>query len=228
MLGARLHDAFGQAGAGSLFLDVNAAWRPAPDWRLAAAWRQGYTAARAGGLVARGSRLASNAWSIDLARGSVFAPGDSLALRLTQPLRVSSGGLNLELPVAYSYDTLTATNAIQRLTLSPKGREIAGELAWRGPAVERHGGGEPVLSQGSRPLRQPARRQGPGPELARRVLNGRSGRPRVRMTPQGGVESPASHRHPGLDPGSRCSQLAKESGIPGQARDDGQNDHKLR
>ena len=133
VLGARLHDAFGQGGSDSVFLDANMAWRFAADWRLGAAWRQGFTLARSGGLVAPGSRIASNAWSIDLERGSMFRAGDSLALRVIQPLRVSSGGLNLDLPVAYSYDTLAATNAIQQLSLSPRGRELTTELAWRGP-----------------------------------------------------------------------------------------------
>ena len=132
VLGARLHDAFGGRGADTLFFDASAVWPFAPGWRLGGAWRQGFTRARAGGRVAGGSRLASNAWSLDLARGDVFASGDSLALRISQPLRVQSGGLNLDLPVAYSYATLAATSAISLVNLSPKGREITGELAWRG------------------------------------------------------------------------------------------------
>jgi len=53
-------------------------------------------------------------------------------MRVAQPLRVQSGGLNFDLPVAYSYDTLTATNGISTVNLSPSGREIDGEFAWRG------------------------------------------------------------------------------------------------
>ena len=133
LLGARMHDAFGQSGADSVFLDANMAWRLAADWRLGAAWRQGFTKAHAGGLVAPGSRLVSSGWSVDLERSGVLPAGDSLALRVTQPLRVNLGGLRLDLPVAYSYDTLAATNAFQLLSLSPHGREVTSELAWRGP-----------------------------------------------------------------------------------------------
>jgi hypothetical protein len=133
VLGARLHDAFGAGGADSLFLDARSAWAFAPGWRLGAAWRQGFTHARSGGLIAPGSRLTSNAWSLDVQRGDLFASGDTLALRVSQPLRVQSGGLNLDLPVAYSYETLSATNGISVLNLSPKGRELTSELAWRGP-----------------------------------------------------------------------------------------------
>jgi hypothetical protein len=82
--------------------------------------------------IAPGSRIVSNGWSLDLERTSLFTDGDSLALRLSQPLRVQSGGINLNLPVAYSYETLNATNGIESLALNPQGREIDAELAWRG------------------------------------------------------------------------------------------------
>ena len=133
VLGAWLHDALGAAGADSLFMDAVSGWNFAPGWRLGAAWRHGHTSARQAGLVASGSRLTSNAWALDVSRSPFFTPGDSLALRVSQPLRVSSGGLNFDLPVAYSYETLTATQGIRRLPLSPHGREVTTELAWRGP-----------------------------------------------------------------------------------------------
>ncbi len=133
ILGARLHDAFGPRGADSLFLDARAAWAFAPQWRLAGAWRQGFTHARAGGAITAGSKLASTAWSLDLERRALFAASDTLALRVSQPLRVGSGGVRLDLPVAYDYDTLATTNAFTNLSLAPKGRELDAELAWRGP-----------------------------------------------------------------------------------------------
>ncbi len=133
ILGARLHDAFGSRGADSLFLDAHLGWQPAQNWQLGADWRQGFTHARLAGLVDAGSRLSSNGWAVNLVRADLFKPGDTLALRLSQPLRVQSGGFNLLLPIDYSYDTLSATQAVRRLSLSPSGREITSELAWRGP-----------------------------------------------------------------------------------------------
>jgi hypothetical protein len=132
LLGAEFHDAFGLAGADTLFLDAQAGWNIAPKWRLGAAVRNGWTFARGGGLVAGGSRLTSRSWSFDLARSGVFENGDSLAFRLSQPLRVESGGLNLNLPVDYSYATLSPTYGIQTLSLAPQGRELDAELAWNG------------------------------------------------------------------------------------------------
>jgi hypothetical protein len=132
MLGADFHDAFGLSGADTFFLDAQAGWQFAPGWRFGAALRNGWTSAHGGGAVAGGSRLTSRAWSFDLARGGVFARNDSLALRISQPLRVESGGLNLELPIDYSYATLSPTYGVERLTLTPQGRELDTELAWNG------------------------------------------------------------------------------------------------
>ncbi|MEJ6594837.1 S8 family peptidase [Parasphingorhabdus sp.] len=132
VLGAHLHQVFGARGADSMFIDLNGAWHPGANWRLGAAWRQGWTKARIGGRVSPGSLLTSNGWAVDASRYAVFQSDDSLSLRLSQPLRVSSGGINLLLPIAYSYETLSATNALRRINLAPSGREISRELAWRG------------------------------------------------------------------------------------------------
>jgi len=132
LLGARLHDALGSGGADSLFLDAEAGWYPGGPWRLGASWRQGYTHARPMGFVARGSRFASNAWAVDLSHVDALQAGDRLALRVSQPLRVRSGGIGLALPVSWDYDVLTADYAISHLSFAPKGREIDTELAWSG------------------------------------------------------------------------------------------------
>ena len=62
----------------------------------------------------------------------MFAQDDVLALRLSQPLRVERGGLNLNLPVDYSYSTLRPIYGQRLLSLAPGGREIVAELGWRG------------------------------------------------------------------------------------------------
>ncbi len=133
VLGAVFHNGFGAGGANSLFVDANGEWRFADDWRLGAAWRGGYTWANTGGAIGNGSRLRTSAWSIDLGRDNLIRRGDNLGLRLSQPLRVESGGLKLILPVAYSYDTLRPTYATVLVPLNPRGRELDTELMWRGP-----------------------------------------------------------------------------------------------
>ncbi|MEY4238591.1 MAG: hypothetical protein RL339_1192 [Pseudomonadota bacterium] len=132
VLGARFHKAFGASGADSLFLDASAGWQVSAGWRLGAAWRSGFTRPHAGGLVTAGSRLATSAWAFDARRIGVFGAEDSLALRVSQPLRVDSGGLSLNLPIDYSYATLSPIYRQRLLSLAPAGREQDVELAWHG------------------------------------------------------------------------------------------------
>jgi len=70
----------------------------------------------------------------------VLASGDTLGLRISQPLRVEVGGLRLNLPTSFDYATETPGYAIQRLSLAPDGRELVGEMAWQGPLLWGNGG----------------------------------------------------------------------------------------
>lgn len=135
VLGARFHEGFGPGGANSLFLDANGEWRIAEGWRLGAAWRGGLTWANTGGSIAPGSRLTTSAWAIDLTRQNTLRSGDSLGLRISQPLRVESGGLTFSLPVGYSYSSLQPTYGLVPLSLVPGGREVNAELLWRAPLL---------------------------------------------------------------------------------------------
>ncbi len=135
VLGAYFHRALGASGADTMFADASVGFQLAPQWRFGGAFRQGFTRARQGGLVANGSDFGSNAWSFDVTRAGLLKAGDSLGLRVSQPLRVTGGGLNLNLPVAYDYATETAGFGIRRLSLAPQGRELMGEIAWRGPML---------------------------------------------------------------------------------------------
>lgn len=136
LLGARLSDWLGRSGADTLLLDASAGWAIGSGWRLGGAMRGGLTMPRAGGTVASGGRLISAAWALDASKQGLLGAADSLALRISQPLRVEGGGLRFVLPVAYSYETLTATEGLRTLSLVPKGRELASELVWRGPLWE--------------------------------------------------------------------------------------------
>ena len=133
VLGARLNDGFGSKGADTAFLDAQAVWPFARGWQISGAIRRGWTFARSSGSIAAGSRLASMAWSLDLERQGAFTAHDRVGLRLSQPLRVESGGLRLNLPIAYDYVTQSATYGIRTLNMAPQGRELMGELAWSGP-----------------------------------------------------------------------------------------------
>ena len=135
LLGGHFHDALGIQGADTLFFDAEAGHEFARSWRIGGAYRHGFTRPRGSALVGTGSQLQSQAWSFDVTRYGALTRGDSLGLRVSQPLRVSGGALLLDLPVAYDYATESAIFGRQRLSLSPEGREVMGELAWNGPLL---------------------------------------------------------------------------------------------
>ena len=133
VLGAYFAQGLGVSGADSLFIDAAGGIDLPANWRLGASWRQGFTRPQRSDLVAAGSGFTSNAWSFDLTRQGVFGLADTLGFRVAQPLRVTSGGIAFDLPVGYDYSTRTATYGTRHISLAPTGREVIGEVSWRGP-----------------------------------------------------------------------------------------------
>jgi hypothetical protein len=138
VLGARFANFIGQNGARSLFVDGRADVTLIGAWSLGASWRQGWTNANAGASLTARSSLQSNAFSLDLSGAHVLTRGDRIAFRIAQPLRVTRGGLALNVPVAYDYATLGTTFAVRQISLAPKGQEIASELVWGVPIYSGH------------------------------------------------------------------------------------------
>lgn len=134
IVGARVREGYGAAGADSLFLDAALSWRPLSAWRVGAAWRRGITTVGPIGGVADDLRLNTSAWAVDVTRFGVLGPAGALSLRVSQPLRVESGG-GKGLPVEYGYELRGMSRVATGATLAPTGREIAAELNWQGPML---------------------------------------------------------------------------------------------
>lgn len=133
VLGARFAEALGGGGATTASVSPGFDWHPGQGWTMGASASLGLTRIDRSTITANGSRLVSSSWAFDIAREGVARAGDQLALRLSQPVRVESGGLQLNLPVAWDYATGRASFARIPLSLSPTGREINAELAWSVP-----------------------------------------------------------------------------------------------
>lgn len=135
ILGARFGQSLGTGGADTLFVDAATKWQPAVGWTFSADYRRGFTRPEASGMIAGDTAFQTSAWSFDVERGSVFARGDGLGFRVSQPLRVESGAIGLNLPVGYSYATGQTTFDRRDIALTPSGREVASELRWYGPML---------------------------------------------------------------------------------------------
>jgi hypothetical protein len=126
LLGARFAPSIGVQAGRTLFIDSMVALDPGDGWRLAAAFRQGWTQAGS-------ASMRTNAWSIDGEKRGIMDRTDRMALRLSQPLRVESGGIGLLLPTGYDYATSLATWTRETLSLAPRGRQIDGEAVYSVP-----------------------------------------------------------------------------------------------
>lgn len=102
-------------------------------WSLAAGVHAGVSAMDGkGGSLVRGFEALSTAAAVSLDRADTFAPGGVLSLTVAQPLRVDSGGFDLDRPVARADGTIAPQAG--RLDAVPSGRETDLELSWSGPA----------------------------------------------------------------------------------------------
>lgn len=126
LLGANLAPLFGVSGSSTLFADARTSLNLAGGWQLAGAYRRGWTSAQR-------TRLATSAWSFDLAKAGIVGPRDHMAVRISQPLRVTSGGVDLSLPGAYDYRTGTSNWTMEHVALNPRGREVDSELYYAAP-----------------------------------------------------------------------------------------------
>ncbi len=122
ILGSRFGSALGGNGAVSWFADFGAGVMPFDDWRLGANVRHGWTMLGANG-VRGASILTTRALSADVARRNLWVAGDNFALRYSEPLRVSGGGLDL----------IALGSVSQRLSLTPSGHERNWEAAYVRP-----------------------------------------------------------------------------------------------
>ncbi|MDB5712667.1 MAG: peptidase [Sphingomonadales bacterium] len=94
VLGARFSSALGGGGATSWYADTNATLALGESTRFDGSLRRGWTQV-ATGPVRSGSTLMTQAMSFDVQRAAVLKSGDSFAIRWSEPLRVTSGGLAL-------------------------------------------------------------------------------------------------------------------------------------
>lgn len=128
LLGARFGAAIA-GGARSWLADIALSLAPAPDWRVDAALRQGWTRADTQGQVIGGT-IVSRAMAVAAERHGLLVAGDRLGFRAARPLRVVSGGFTLNLPTTYDYASGAVTYAERRLDLAPRGRETMLEAAY--------------------------------------------------------------------------------------------------
>lgn len=138
VLGGRF--GFAPDGSATTFLDTSLRYDIGRLWGAEARYRSGSTRLPGGNGFVEGGSIATEGWSLDLWRRSALTEGDFLSVRLTQPLRVRSGGYRLNLPVSYDYSDLSVGYQRATFNLAPRGRELAVEAAYQLPLFGGGGG----------------------------------------------------------------------------------------
>jgi hypothetical protein len=135
VLGGRFTSAFSAGGSTSWFADAAAALDLGSGWGAYAGYRHGWTRMPGGNALVEGGRLSSNAFAFDLARSGAFMRADRIALRFMQPLRVRTGGFDVNLPISYDYASGEVGYQQRFLNLAPTGRELDYELSYETPLL---------------------------------------------------------------------------------------------
>ena len=123
LLGGRMSEVLGGGGSWSWFVDGEARRDLGNGFSASLSARRGWTSFGAG-------RFQTSAYAFDLAKLGLLSDRDRLGLRLAQPIRIASGGFAALLPTGYDYATGLTTDGLQRMSLSPDGREIDAELSY--------------------------------------------------------------------------------------------------
>jgi hypothetical protein len=130
MIGGRFSSAFSSAGSTSWFADGAASLDLGGGWGAYASYRHGWTSIPGGGALVQGGRLSTNAFAFDVAKTGAFTHNDKVAIRIMQPLRVRTGGLDIELPFSYDYASGQFGYQHRFFNLAPAGRELNYELSY--------------------------------------------------------------------------------------------------
>lgn len=130
ILGGRYASALTSGGSSTIFVDGTASFDLGDGWGAFASYRRGWTSAPGTGALVERGRLATDAFAFDLSKAGALTSSDKLALRISQPLRVRSGGFDLNMPVSYDYATGDVGFEQRFLNLAPTGREVDYELAY--------------------------------------------------------------------------------------------------
>ena len=151
MVGSRASGAFGGLGANTGFAGLSAHTSINKNWTLLANLHGGLTrtSVKKLGMITNISPLRVSAFDLGLSGEGVVHRNDSLAIRVSQPLRVESGSADVRwISGRTRYEEINVER--QSMSLEPSGRQIDVELTygrpWRsghanfGAIVSRHTG----------------------------------------------------------------------------------------
>jgi subtilisin family serine protease len=119
-------------GAQSEFIALSGAWNVAPDIEVTGSVLAGNTNAQAveASIFKEASSISSLGYKAAISKSGIFQDRDRLSFSVFQPLRVESGSIQLEAPLAWDWEEEKALFETERLSLNPSGREMDMEMSY--------------------------------------------------------------------------------------------------
>ena len=150
ILGMSGQQAFAVAdGPQTTVTTLSAAWSLAPAEAMTASYSLGHTRSfsnSADSLVKSGTDASSDAFGVGLVTSDAWRTGDRLSLSLFQPLRATSGSLELDVASGVS-DAGALTREIRTLPLSSPARELTTEAGYTMPLTKQSSAGFMLVSR---------------------------------------------------------------------------------
>jgi subtilisin family serine protease len=139
MLGGSAGSLFGiTESSNTMFISLKNATKLTKDTWFAASLNNGITLKNGNqnSLVSSTSNINSQSWSVGLLSDNVIQKNDRIGLAISQPLAVTSGNMNLDLPVGLDYDSGVMKFQTTSISMSSPTTERDFELSYRMPTTE--------------------------------------------------------------------------------------------
>jgi hypothetical protein len=122
----------------TMFLSIKNATKLTNDTWLAASFNNGVTLKNGSqnSLVSSTSNINSQSWSVGLLSDNMLQKNDRIGFAVSQPLTVTSGNMNLDLPIGLDYDSGIMQFQNRSISMAPKTSERDFELSYRMPTSE--------------------------------------------------------------------------------------------
>ena len=139
MLGGSAGSLFGiTESSNTMFLSLKNATKLTKDTWLATSFNNGVTLKNGSqnSLVSSTSNINSQSWSVGLLSDNIIQKNDRIGFAVSQPLSVTSGNMNLDLPIGLDYDSGAMKFQSRSISMASTSSERDFELSYRMPTSE--------------------------------------------------------------------------------------------
>jgi hypothetical protein len=121
-----------------MFMSLKNATKLTKDTWLATSFNNGVTLKNGSqnSLVSSTSNINSQSWSVGLLSDNIIQKNDRIGFAVSQPLSVTSGNMNLDLPIGLDYDSGTMKYQSRSISMASTSSERDLELSYRMPTSE--------------------------------------------------------------------------------------------